>query len=104
MRARLEATHRHVTEHFRHEEKNGYMDEVRQGEPRLDRAIQQLAEEHCLLTQSLEALLGIARTATSLDDTLREEIRRWIEHVRQHEFRENDLIQDAFDLDIGTKD
>jgi hypothetical protein len=28
----------------------------------------------------------------------------WIKHVRQHESREDDLMQDAFNVDIGTKD
>ena len=44
--ARLSTTQAHVTEHFRFEEQNGYMDAVRKREPRLERAIQQLAEEH----------------------------------------------------------
>jgi hypothetical protein len=101
VRARLDATHAHITEHFRFEEQNGYMETVRKREPRLERAIQQLIEEHHQLTQSLDALIGEARAAASLDDTVRAEVQRWLECVRRHEVRENDLIQDAFDLDIG---
>jgi hypothetical protein len=104
LRARLGATHAHITEHFRFEEQNGYMDAVRKREPRLERMIQQLAEEHGQLRRSLDALIGKAAAATSLGDTLREEIREWVERVREHEDRENDLVQDAFNLDIGVED
>jgi hypothetical protein len=104
LRARLGAAHAHITKHFRFEEQNGYMDAVRKREPRLERAIHELAEEHGQLRQSLDALTGKARAATTLSDTLREEVREWIERVRLHEIRENDLIQDAFNLDIGAED
>ena len=104
LRTRLGAAHAHITEHFRFEEQNGYMDAVRKREPRLERTIQQFVEEHGQLRRSLDALIGEATAATSLGDTLREEIREWIERVRQHEIRENDLVQDAFNLDIGGED
>ena len=104
LRARLGATRAHVTEHFRFEEQNGYMDAVRKREPRLERKIEQLAEEHRELAQSLERLIEHAGAATSLDDPFREEVRGWVERVRQHEVRENDVVQDAFNLDIGAED
>jgi hemerythrin-like domain-containing protein len=102
--ARLDAARAHITEHFRFEEHNGYLDTVRGREPRLERAIQQLVEEHRQLAQSLDALLGKARAAANLDDALREDVRAWVARVRQHEVRENDLVQDAFSLDVGAED
>ena len=104
LRARLGEAHAHLTEHFRFEEENGYMDAVRAREPRLERTIQQLAEEHSQLKRSLDALIGEASAATNLSDTLRDEIREWIDCVRRHEVRENDLVHDAFDLDIAAED
>jgi len=104
LRARLGATRAHVTEHFRFEEQNGYLAAVRRREPRLERTIQQLAEEHRQLAQCLEALVNQAKAATSLNDPLREEVRGWIERLRQHEERENDVVQDAFTMDIGAED
>jgi hypothetical protein len=104
LRAQLGEVHAHVTEHFRFEEQNGYLDSVRKREPRLERTVQQLAEEHGQLRQSLDALIREARAATSLGHTLRDEVREWIERVRQHESRENDLVQDAFNLDISAED
>jgi iron-sulfur cluster repair protein YtfE (RIC family) len=104
LRARLGEAHAHITEHFRFEEQNGYMDAVREREPRLERAIHQLAEEHRQLARSLEVLIEQARDATSLDDRFRDEVREWVERVRRHEARENDIVQDAFNLDIGAED
>jgi hypothetical protein len=104
VRARLGATRTHITEHFRFEEENGYMDTVRTREPRLEREVQWLAEEHRELARSLEALVGDAAAAQRLEDRLRHGVTEWIKRVRQHESRENDLFQDAFNLDIGPED
>jgi hypothetical protein len=104
LRAQLSATRTHIAEHFRFEEQNGYMDTVRRREPRLEHEIQQLAEEHRQLMQSLEGLIGQANTATGLDNTFQNEVRGWIAHVRQHEARESRLVQDAFNLDISAED
>ena len=104
LRARLGATSAHLTKHFRSEEQNGYMDVIRTREPRLERTIQQLAEEHGQLRQSLDVLVEEVGAATSLDDALRDHIREWIARVRRHEERENDLVQDAFNLDISAED
>ncbi|HLN32229.1 MAG TPA: DUF2267 domain-containing protein [Gemmataceae bacterium] len=104
LRTRLDVTRAHVTEHFRFEEQNGYMDAVRKREPRLERTIQQLAAEHRQVAESLEQLVEQAAVATSLTDPFREEIRGWVDRVRQHEARENDVVQDAFYQDISAED
>jgi len=104
LRGRLDATRTHIGEHFRFEEENGYLDVVSKREPRLDRAIQQLIEEHRQLAQSLDRILGEAKAAMGLEDALREEVQGWVKRVRQHEAREDNLIQDAFNLDIGAED
>jgi hypothetical protein len=101
---RLEATLVHLTEHFRFEEQNGYMHAVRQREPRLERAVQHLADEHRELKESLETLIAKARAASGLEDSFRSEIRAWIESVWRHESRENELIEDAFNLNISAAD
>jgi hypothetical protein len=104
LRARLGATRRHVTEHFRFEEQNGYMDVVRAREPRLERVVQHLADEHRQLAQSLEALVAEAREAARLDDSLRGRVRAWVEKLRGHEARENELAQTTFNLDLTAED
>jgi hypothetical protein len=104
LRAWLGAAQSHVTEHFRFEKQNGYMDAVRKREPRLERAVQQLAEEHRDLARSLTARREQAETVTNLDDRFREVVRGCLDRIRQHEARENQVAQDAFNLDISTED
>jgi hypothetical protein len=104
LRARLAATRTHLAAHFRFEEHDGYMDAVRKREPRLERTVQQLADEHRQLAESLEGLVKECGAATNLGDPLRQAVRAWVERVRHHEARENDLIQNAFNLDIGAED
>jgi len=104
LRARLVSTHTEVKEHFRFEEQNGYMGAVRKREPRLEHTIQQLEEEHRQLLRSLETLLGVVQAATSLDNVFREKVRAWVERVRHHEARENEVIQDAYNQDISAED
>jgi hypothetical protein len=104
LRTRLGETTAHITAHFRFEEQNGYMDAVKKREPRLERVIDELAAEHDQLRKSLDALIGEARAATKLGDALRGQVRNWVDSVRKHEMRENEVVQDAFNLDIGTED
>jgi hypothetical protein len=102
--ARLERTQNHLAEHFRYEEQDGYMDGVRKREPRLERAIEQLGSEHRLILHSLESILEEARLASALDSALQEKILAWMELVREHERREDELIENAFNLDINAED
>jgi hypothetical protein len=104
LRARLGGTRAHLAEHFRFEEEDGYLDAVREWEPRLERAVEHLAEEHRCLMQTLDALIEAAGGGTLPGDKLREGVRQWVKEVRKHEARENDLVQGAFTQDIGTKD
>lgn len=104
LRSRLGAARRHLAEHFRFEEQNGYMDAIRKREPRLERAITQFSEEHHDLARILDSLVEEANAVSTLDHGLRAGLRLWIERVRHHEIRENKLVQDAFDLDIGAED
>jgi hypothetical protein len=104
LHARLARTYNDVAAHFRFEEQDGYMAAVRKREPRLERAIQELAGEHAQLSESLNVLMVKARVATTLDDELRQQLRAWVERVREHEARENQLVQGAFNLDIAGED
>lgn len=104
LRDRLGRTYTHLCEHFRLEEKNGYMDNLAEDQPRLQRLIEQLGDEHRELRQSLDLIHADTIVASGFDNALRERIREWIERVRRHETRENDLVQDAADFDVGTQD
>ena len=104
LRARLEAMRAHIIEHFRFEEEDGYMDAVRRLEPRLERAIEQLAEEHRQLLDSLDALRTEIATLPSANEAVATKVSAWVQKLQKHEARENHLMQDAFGLDIGTTD
>jgi ElaB/YqjD/DUF883 family membrane-anchored ribosome-binding protein len=104
LRARLAAARADIAQHFRFEEENGYLDIVNKREPRLERAIQHLVEEHRELTRALDGVLAAAAAATRVNNTLRRRVREWLAQVRRHEQRENQLVQDAFDFDIGAED
>jgi hemerythrin-like domain-containing protein len=92
----------HVSEHFRFEEKDGYMSLVRKRLPNKEGAIVKLFEEHRHLAQSLDGLINEA--GKPLDDDFREIVQKWIDRIRHHEAQENALIQAAFNLEIGGED
>ena len=104
MRSRLERTRAHITEHFRFEEQNGYMDAVLDREPNLARTVESLREEHRQLAQELEGLIERTMTGRPMEDAFRDQVRSWLESVRRHEARENTLVQDAFNVDFGAQD
>jgi hypothetical protein len=104
LRSRLSLIQLHIKEHFRFEEQNGYMDAVRKREPRLERIIDQLADEHRQIADGLDSLIATATGNGQPSPKFCEEVQHWIERVRQHEFRENDLVQEAFNTDTTAVD
>jgi hemerythrin-like domain-containing protein len=94
----------HIASHFRLEEQDGYMDVVARRQPGLNRAIRHLGDEHAGLLEALDVLIAEASRATTVDDRLCKRISAWLESVRSHEDRENHLIEDAFNVDIGPSD
>lgn len=104
LRLRLAEVSGHVLTHFRSEEDGGWFDHVRRDQPRLDRAVQELIDEHERLRDSLERLAERCRAATAIDAEIRETLRAFVGTMRQHESREDDLIQEAYNRDIGPAD
>ena len=101
LHAALKAADAHVTEHFRFEERDGYFEAVRKRAPHMERAVQQLAAEH---RQLADALSGLLHGAQKVDDAFREKVRAWIHSVREHEARENRLVQEVFNRDDAAED
>lgn len=104
LRVQLGATKTHLTAHFRFEEEHGYMDAVREQAPRLQHAIERLAAEHRELTESLADLIAQNAATPNVEDRLREQIPAWVKRVRRHEAREDDVVYEAFNRDIGPED
>jgi hypothetical protein len=104
LRSRLASTYTDVCEHFRLEERGGYLDNMQVREPRLQRIIAELGAEHLELREALEEIRSEAAVARDMDDVLRYKVRTWIDRLLQHETRENDVVQDAVDSDLGAAD
>lgn len=104
VREELRLARTHTSEHFRLEEKSQWMDQVRKRGPNLERSVERLREEHREFLEALDTLIEVVQTAAGLDNVLREKIHKWIERVRRHETQEDDLIQEAYMLDLGSGD
>jgi hemerythrin-like domain-containing protein len=100
----LDKVRMHLLKHFRLEEKDGYMSEVLKEDPSRERTARHLLEEHCQLAECLDALVEEAAAWESRRDAFLEKVRAWVKRVQQHESRENRLIEDVLNRDLGTKD
>ena len=98
----LKEIKQHISEHFKFEEQDGYMYQVRKRYPNKEGMILKLFKEHRYLQQSLDGL--IAEAERPLDDDFREIVRTWIEQIRRHESEENALVQEAVNTEIGDQD
>ena len=96
--------------HFSLEEAYGYFDEPVSADPHLCRQADLLRRQH---EELFEALRGIAQCASRAADdqsSIEESTRivsaylRFHEQLGAHESAENELIQDAFNEDIGVGD
>jgi hemerythrin-like domain-containing protein len=101
---RLGMVRTHLGDHFLFEEQDGYLAPLLKEEPRFGSVVQELLAEHRQLAQCLDALLQEVRTARSLQDGFRERVRAWVKHVRHHESRENNLVQEVYYSSGATGD
>jgi hypothetical protein len=102
--ARLEGLRTHLEDYFRFEEQNGYMQAVLARAPHMERTVNHLRGEHDELRRALAALAEEAGGAQALGADFREKMRQWIKRVRDHEARENLLVEDAFNRDLAAED
>jgi hemerythrin len=100
----LEGTRRHLEDHFRFEEENGYMQAVLARAPHLERKVEHLRDEHSELRRSLAVLTREAEAARDSPESFRQRLREWVVHVRDHERRENLLVEDAFNCELAAED
>jgi hypothetical protein len=93
--------------HFRFEEQGGYMSHILADAPYLGRAAQELLAEHGRLSDCLDSLIAAVagvQPESLVTHTVRDQVREWVLLVRGHEARENRLMQQACNQDIGTDD
>jgi hypothetical protein len=101
---RLEATRARLDDHFRFEEANGYMQAILDRVPQLERKVRQLRDEHGELRQSLTELTREAEGARVASKRFRKGLKEWVGRLRDHEKRENFLVEDVFNCDVSAED
>ncbi|HRX78197.1 MAG: hemerythrin domain-containing protein [Planctomycetaceae bacterium] len=98
----------HVKTHFVHEEETeGFFDSVVDQAPHLKSRADALVEEHAAMLQQLAQLARFAQQGDGSNDwwsRMNDEFERFWQTFCRHERSENDLVQEAFHHDIGSKD
>jgi iron-sulfur cluster repair protein YtfE (RIC family) len=101
----LESLGSQLREHFALEERGGYFSEALAVAPRLSRRADALLREHAAFLERLGNLREMAfesRAPGDLWSAIEEGLRELAADLRAHEERENELILQAFDEDLGT--
>jgi hypothetical protein len=97
----------HLQTLFEIEESDGYFEELVQRAPRMAARVDHLLREHSEMLQKVDELVNIARKdfATNHDTTdLAARYAQFRSKVVAHEHLENKLLQDVYNVDVGTKD
>jgi hypothetical protein len=103
----LRAIQEHLLQHFRFEERDGYMKHVLERAPHLHRKVGSLLAEHAEMAQDLVTLIGAAAPMsnnTPLSGAFRHRVRQLLSKIRVHEAHETDLVQEAANEELGTED
>lgn len=95
---------RHVQEHFDEEEEGGFFHEVVTQAPRMTDRAENLKSEHVDLAGTVTELVTMANDAEELSRTLDAKFHEFSKALMHHESKENDLLLDAYELDIGPSD
>ncbi|MFQ5767373.1 MAG: hemerythrin domain-containing protein [Acidobacteriota bacterium] len=92
------------TAHIAAEEEGKAMRRALKEAPHLGTMAAELQEQHPQLVEGLEDLVrmtGKGEDGASLED-LAGSFGQWLQSVRQHEMRENALLQEAYSRDLGA--
>ncbi len=89
----LATTKHRLREHFQMEEQTGYFNSVQERVPHL---VEEFRGEHSQLMQTLQDILEETKSATEMGNSLHEKVHTWIEALRSHESKENQLLIDSF--------
>jgi hemerythrin-like domain-containing protein len=100
----LASIRKRVLDHFRLEEEGGYMKQVLEERPFLERTVEKLLQEHRTLAVNLDTIIEELRTPAADASACYQRLESWTKQVRHHESVENLLVENTFSLDIGAKD
>lgn len=93
--------------HFELEEQDGYLGEAVAFAPRLATEADRLLQQHPMLSEELTSLHQNASIAGMSDErwaSYVNQAHKFVERLIDHERAENDLVQTAYEEDIGDKD
>ena len=97
----------HVETHFSEEEATGIFADVAAREPRLTDRAKELKAEHDKLRQAVHALNQAAKSGDGQADwweNLETAFHNFSKDLMHHEHQENELVQVAYDQDLGAGD
>jgi hypothetical protein len=97
----------HLQMHFEFEESDGYFSSLASKTPHASSQVETLLREHNEMLEKVDALVTMAREdLAKTHDTaeLAEQFSLLRDQLSNHEHEENKLIQDVYNVDIGTKD
>jgi hypothetical protein len=102
----LEDLDKYLQGHFEAEEmKGGFFDSVLHDTPRHAHRIEELRAEHVTIAELInKALGGLAPPYGVASDELRSQVGAIAEMLSQHERKENAMLQDSLESDIGPSD
>ncbi|MCA9246249.1 MAG: hemerythrin domain-containing protein [Planctomycetales bacterium] len=93
--------------HFEHEEHGGYLCEVIEQAPRLSERAETLKAQHATMRDDLSQLVELVDQVAAGQmsvNKLRENLNAFLRSLLDHESAENELVQEAYTDDIGSKD
>ena len=96
-----------LRQHFKREEDDGFFGEIAARAPRLSERAEDVSREHIELLAAIESFRDTALGGTATGawwERLNSEFHRLMKDLMHHERREQDLLQEAFNVDIGTAD
>lgn len=93
-----------IQEHFQHEEDGGYFTDLIEVSPNLNGRAEALCHEHVEMYAQLDTLRRhVAEQSIAWSD-LRRDFTVFLGRFQTHETAENDMLQEAYCNDLGSKD
>jgi iron-sulfur cluster repair protein YtfE (RIC family) len=93
--------------HFQHEDEGGFFDQITEQSPRLSDRAEEVQQEHATLLTEFQTLRALAERGggdAAWWSQLNSEFHRLCKQLMHHEHREEDLLQESFNDEIGTGD
>ena len=105
--AQFQRLREELVEHFHYEEEGGFFKDVVERAPRYSEQIDELCQEHVQSLQDLDQMTHDAEVGEPTGewwDDLSHRFHEFSNQLMNHEARENQLLQNAYGIDLGAND